>query len=104
LVINILRGETSQDASKPYPKWPIFRRSVVAAFQRSLTRCRALSALGQCSRFAGRDVAGERMEPTLRFFLEAFEIATRFARFGALMDGAKAPTRRPQSAPGAAHC
>ncbi len=22
---------------KPYPKWPVFRRSVVAAFQRSLT-------------------------------------------------------------------
>ena len=22
---------------KPYPKWPVFRRSIVAAFQRSLT-------------------------------------------------------------------
>jgi len=24
-------------SQKPYPKWPVFRRSVVAAFQRSLT-------------------------------------------------------------------
>ena len=39
----------------PYPRWPLFNRSVVAAFQRSLTGMENLCLAGGVALYASRN-------------------------------------------------
>jgi hypothetical protein len=66
LAICTLVSVKTQDAGKPYLDWPVFRRSVVAAFPRSLTHSelnvhfeRGLAAPAQFSKQFGQPVKGE---------------------------------------------